>query len=107
MERMDRSNIDPVVWFIHEHRYRWARQFASGRVLDIACGVGYGSAILRQSAKVDEYVGMDCSEEALAEARTEFAADGVHFAKGDANALPFPDGTFDTVVSLETIEHLS
>jgi ubiquinone/menaquinone biosynthesis C-methylase UbiE len=104
---MDSSNIDPVVWFIHEHRYRWAREFAKGRVLDIACGVGYGSAILRQNERVTKYVGMDCSEEALAEARTVYAADGVLFAKGDANALPFPDGAFDTVVSLETIEHLS
>lgn len=107
MERMDRTNIDPIVWFIHEHRYRWARQFTSGRVLDVACGIGYGSAVLRKNTGVTEYVGMDCSEDALAEARAEFSAEGVHFAKGDATSLPFPDGTFDTVVSLETIEHLA
>lgn len=106
MERMDESNIDPVVYFIHEHRYRWASNFAQGIVLDVACGIGYGSGILRAGGKVKKYLGIDFSDEALGCARRKFTGPGVSFFRGDAQCLALPTTSVDTIVSLETIEHL-
>jgi protein-L-isoaspartate O-methyltransferase len=52
----------------HFHRYYVARQMARGvDVLDIACGEGYGSALLAQVAR--SVVGIDLDEEAIAHAR--------------------------------------
>jgi SAM-dependent methyltransferase len=89
----------------HRARYRWASPLARGRtVLDAACGVGYGSAVLaRGGAK--RVVGIDTSEAALRAARAG-AIPETEFVSADIRALPFADGEFDLVVSFETIEHV-
>jgi 2-polyprenyl-3-methyl-5-hydroxy-6-metoxy-1,4-benzoquinol methylase len=89
----------------HLSRYRWAAQLVPGRrVLDAACGVGYGSVILAE-AGAQEVVGVDISEPALELAR-ENGRDGVRFVAGDLHALDLPDGAFDVVVCFEAIEHV-
>lgn len=93
---------------IHLARYQLARPYAKGRrVLDIACGEGYGSAWLKQWGAI-EVDGVDVSIEAVEQARTNFGADGVRFHAYDAQRAVelFPDRKFDLIVSLETIEHL-
>jgi ubiquinone/menaquinone biosynthesis C-methylase UbiE len=87
----------------HRQRYQWAARYCSGRrVLDVACGVGYGSEILRQ-AGATIVIGVDLAFEA-------FPANGHRaqtlFANAEACRLPFGDGTLDAVVSFETIEHV-
>jgi ubiquinone/menaquinone biosynthesis C-methylase UbiE len=80
-------------------RYR-GRQFgeADGRVLDVACGTGRNFRYLREAT---ELVGIDVSANVLDHARDELdrlSQDGtVH--RMDAQALEFPDDSFDTVVS--------
>ncbi|MBY4898116.1 bifunctional 2-polyprenyl-6-hydroxyphenol methylase/3-demethylubiquinol 3-O-methyltransferase UbiG [Cupriavidus sp. AU9028] len=93
---------------IHLARYQLARDYARGRrVLDIACGEGYGSAWLRQwgATEVD---GVDVSVDAVELAKANFGIDGVRFHAYDAQRAVelFPDRKFDLIVSLETIEHL-
>lgn len=90
----------------HWHRYAFARHFATGRrVLDAACGEGYGSALLAATAA--EVVGVDIAEEAVAHARSTYAGrSGLRFEQASAAALPLPDGSVDLVVSFETLEHL-
>lgn len=91
----------------HWHRYAFARRWIEGkRVLDVACGEGYGSALLSQGAA--QVVGVDIAEDAIAHARAAYATrQNLRFEHGSATALPLPDASVDVVVSFETIEHLA
>ena len=90
-------------WGVHASRYSFAGPYvAERRVLDIACGTGYGMAILRASAR--SVVGVDADLDAVRVAAGN-SSGGVALV-GDGRRLPFPDGAFDAVTSFETIEHL-
>lgn len=92
---------------LHLARYRFAAaQARPGRLLDMACGVGYGTALMaREATGIEEAVGVDLSAEAVAFARERYQVPRVRFE--NANAMEFDDPAgFDTVVSLETIEHV-
>ena len=75
----------------------WVCSQASGEVLEVAIGTGRN---LRYYPRDIRLTGIDLSEEMLAIARRRAAALGreVDLRQGDAQALPFPDATFDTVV---------
>ncbi len=89
---------------LHLARYQFAAQFARGKVLDIACGVGYGSAVLAEVAKVGHVTGVDLSEEALDVARQRYARPNITFVQGDC--MTYRGDPVETIVSLETVEHL-
>jgi len=94
------------IWYEHWHRYVFARPFAVGaRVLDAACGEGYGSALLADVAT--DVIGVDIDQASVTHARARYAGKaGLRYECVDATQLPFADGTFDLVVSFETLEHL-
>ncbi|MEM9305263.1 MAG: methyltransferase domain-containing protein [Pseudomonadota bacterium] len=97
--------IPREIWYEHYHRYAFARGLISDRrVLDLACGEGYGSALMAGAAA--SVTGVDASAEAVAHARQRYGAETLDFQQGDATALPFDDDCFDAIVSFETIEHL-
>ncbi|MBI3951595.1 MAG: class I SAM-dependent methyltransferase [Acidobacteria bacterium] len=102
-ERMVPEKADSVTFWEHIYRYRFAAEFVRGkRVLDIACGEGYGtSALLRAGAA--SVVGVDICEESCAHAHCKY---GVDIQRADAEGMPFLDHSFDIVVSFETIEHV-
>lgn len=89
----------------HLHRYAFAQSLVRGlSVLDAACGEGYGSAILAETAAA--VTGVDISAESVEHARNRYAAPNLRYEAADCTELPFEDGTFDCVVSYETLEHL-
>ena len=88
-------------------RYEFAvRHARPGRLLDVACGVGYGTRLLADGcAGRVEALGIDLSREAIDYAKQRYADARTRFAVADAMEFGDPDG-FDTIVSIETIEHL-
>ena len=109
MERLDFTEVssyNPIEAAIHLNRYLTAKQYVAGkRVLDIACGEGYGSRLMKNWGAAS-VVGVDVSEEALAVANRYFSGEGITFMNHTAEELPFENDSFDVIVSFETIEHL-
>lgn len=88
----------------HRHRYLLAAELTVGKeVLDIACGEGYGSAMM--AARARRVTGVDVSPAAVEHARRRHPRDNVHFVSGSCAAIPLPDCSVDVVISFETIEH--
>jgi ubiquinone/menaquinone biosynthesis C-methylase UbiE len=106
---VERMEVAPESLFYHEHvaRYRFAAtHLRPGATLDIATGTGYGADLLRHCVGGD-VVGVDIYQPALEAAQQQYGLDDrIHFVVGNGTALPFADGSFRNVVTLETIEHI-
>ena len=85
-------------------RYAFAARMAGrvGSVLELGCSEGIGATVLRRSA--DRYLGVDFDGAAIASAQQNFADDATAFVEGDFLGQAF--GKFDSVVSLDVIEHV-
>jgi SAM-dependent methyltransferase len=91
----------------HRQRYEFFAPRCQGRrVLDAACGVGYGSQLLAERGAA-AVTGIDISAEAIQCARKQFAHPNVEFVTGDATRLAGMGRKYDAAVSFETIEHLA
>src|SRR5215472_7375114 len=75
---------------------------AGMRVLDLACGPGFVSAAIAERGA--QPVGLDFSSAMVGLARAGHPA--IRFEEGDAEALPFADGSFDAVVGNFGIHHV-
>lgn len=93
-------------WGVHAARYRFAlAHIDGGRVLDVACGSGYGLRILKTRARL--VVGIDVDAAVVRDVQKETSAEpGRLLAVADAARLPFPARSFAAVTSFETLEHL-
>jgi SAM-dependent methyltransferase len=92
-------------WFRrHLAVYEWiGARVIGGRVLDMACGEGYGSEVLSRTAAA--VVGVDANPEAHEHARLRYRRQNLTFERGLVDAYGRPAG-FDAVVFLQTIEHV-
>lgn len=103
LDRSRQWETSPEMVSLHHYlRYEFASKVARGRVLDAACGVGYGTSMLYHAT--GSAVGIDYDLEAIEWAKKYFP--GPEFIHGTIESSPWA-GEFDTVVSLETIEHIA
>jgi SAM-dependent methyltransferase len=95
-----------AIWYEHWHRYAVVAPLVAGRrVLDAACGEGYGSCLLAQTAA--HVVGVDVDGPAVAHARGRYPRGNLDYTEASVTQLPLADASVDLVVSFETIEHLA
>jgi SAM-dependent methyltransferase len=100
----ERASCPAEIDAFHLKRYEFATRFVVGkRVLDAACGIGYGSAMLKE-AGATYVLGVDIAAEAVQTAEDLYVTPGVEFRRMSCLVV---DGCYDVVVSLETIEHLA
>jgi SAM-dependent methyltransferase len=103
---VERMGVHPDSLFYQEHlqRYRFAKDhLAPGLTLDIACGSGYGTALLGHNDGISA-IGADVDFPTVVAARHEYAEQ--RYLTTSGTALPFASGTFQNVVTLETLEHI-
>ena len=95
----DFSIIGTTLQLVGESLCEAADLGAGSRVLDVACG--NGNATLAAARRFCETTGLDYVPALLARARQRAAAErlGIDFIEGDAEALPFADGSFDAAIS--------
>ena len=85
--------------------YEWiAARVAGLRVIDMACGEGYGAATLAGTAA--SVVGVDANPEAFEHARLRYPAPGLTFERAMVEFYGEP-GAYDAVSFLQTIEHVA
>ncbi|MBX3083807.1 MAG: methyltransferase domain-containing protein [Anaerolineae bacterium] len=97
---------DQITGLEHIHRYHWAQTFvANKRVLDIASGEGYGSALLAQTAQHVTSVDLDIA--ALKHAHASYQRPNLTFIQADAEHFALAPHSIDVVVCFETLEHLN
>jgi ubiquinone/menaquinone biosynthesis C-methylase UbiE len=109
-ERYEVRSADPYADCFAYSRHRLASvmdgylpESGGGKsLLDVGCGTGHHIKKLREAGYVVS--GVDASEGMLAHARTNNP--GVVIKQGDVDALPFPDASFDYVLSIEVLRYL-
>lgn len=111
-ERVIPDQMKPSNGLLLEHlaRYQFCLPYVKGRVLDLACGSGYGTQFIAKKKKrdVDDVIGLDANEEAVKYARSRYYHPNVDYYCENAvdTLLAKKYGTFDTIVSFETLEHI-
>lgn len=103
--RLAKDSASRKILELHIGRYEIATNYVLGkRVLDIACGSGYGSQMLRV-AGASSVVGVDISSQIVEYAQKQYQIPGIDFICSDAEQFECSE-PFDVIVSFETIEHL-
>lgn len=93
----------------HMVRYALAAEWVrpSDTVLDCACGLGYGTAMLAARSAGMSFIGIDIDAASIAYARDNFSDYQIDFRTSSAICLDFlKDNSIDLAVSFETLEHL-
>lgn len=106
VERYLPDMTDFQISYEHWHRYLFATHFAVGKnVLDIACGDGYGTALLAEYAA--QVTGVDIDNQVIQVARRKYHRKNISFLQGTVTDIPVEGlAKFDIIVSFETIEHV-
>ncbi len=94
----------------HMVRYSIAARYIrpGDAVLDCACGLGYGTALLAANSYGNRFIGVDISHDAIRYAADNYSSIfGIEYRQGDAENLVFiKNYSIDTFVSFETLEHV-
>ena len=105
-ERVIPGQVDVDLWNEHVARYVFASRLSRNkRVLDLACGTGYGSSLLARDAQ--HVYALDLAPEAVAYAKAHYSCSKISLLRGSAQQIPFPPASFHLIVAFEIIEHLA
>ncbi|MCD6217783.1 class I SAM-dependent methyltransferase [bacterium] len=104
-ERMIPGQVDRILLQEHVARYKFALGYSNGlKVLDAACGAGYGSYIL--ASKAEHVTGADIAGETIDFANDNFHLNNTDYITADVLNMPFDNESFDLSVAFEIFEHL-
>ena len=88
-----------------------ARGYSEGKILDAGCGFGGTLLNLIKNFPEAEGVGIDMSDPLLELAQQTAEAQGVEervvFEKADVQEIPYPDDSFDVVISTNVVHHVA
>lgn len=85
------------------NRYNYCNDYIKGKVvLDIPCGMGWGTSMLRGCEKL---YGIDIAPDAIEEAKKRYP--NISFSVGNMSKIEFKDNNFDVVICLEGFEHVT
>ncbi len=100
------ENVDQELGIEHLNRYFSVLPFVTGKkVLDAACGVGYGSKILADQAT--HVTGVDIDEATITYAKEYYQSENIEYLVNDIEKISAEAEVFDVAISFETLEHLS
>lgn len=98
-----RAEDEPNRSFIQLYDHALGGASIEGKdVLEVGCGRGGGSMYISRYRRPRSMCGVDLSSKAVGFCRRRHVEAGLSFMTGDAEALPFPDGSFDAVVNVES-----
>ena len=105
-ERAHYDEANNVTYQRCQFAYEFAKPFITGKnVLDVGCGLAYGTALMAASAL--QITGVDYDEITIDENRKEYGnVQNLDFRHGQIPPLPFEDGTFDVITAFQFIEHI-
>lgn len=83
-------------------------QKAKADVLDLGCGTGRNISYVKQALARDKwnFYGIDYSSACVTYAKTQYKKQGVKFIQHKGRELPYPDASFDYLVSSHVMEHI-
>lgn len=83
------------------HQVAAQAELRGRKVLEISCGHGGGASYLMRTFQPAAYTGLDLNATGIAFCRNRHRLAGLDFIQGDAENLPFADGSFDVVINVE------
>ena len=108
----ERANPSDSEWennpwvIVFKKRSDFAKNYTHNKnVLDLCCGTGWTTFEIGKIA--NQVIGVDYSDEGLEIARRKYGGNNITYKKMNALALEFSTESFDSVVSMEAIEHFA
>jgi demethylmenaquinone methyltransferase/2-methoxy-6-polyprenyl-1,4-benzoquinol methylase len=92
-------NVDRLWWWRTARVFRSTLRKSGARALDLCCGTGDMATALRRQGLAAEIIGTDFSRGMLTRGKEKFRSRQIAPVEADALHLPFPDQSFDLVVS--------
>ena len=89
-------------WIQLYHHVARTIDLQGARVLEVGSGRGGGSSFIKRYLKPRQMIGMDFSKHAVGLSQKRHRMNGLEFRVGDAESLPFEEGTLDAVINVES-----